>query len=84
MNIELEKKLISIVMQFLEDIEILTPKIIRATIEDVVNIQRKIYPFWDKKELDKERLAREIEALCNVFVPMISIVDDTCDHQEWL
>src|SRR5687768_7080326 len=38
----------------------------------------------DGREIDQDRLIREVEAACNVWVPTATTLEDARDHIEWL
>lgn len=78
------KKIINIVLQFISSEDLLTTETIRTTVRDVVEMLSKRNQISDVGNVEEDQLIREIEALCNVYVPAMLSLDDKRDHQEWL
>src|SRR6266496_3080435 len=80
----LDKKIVGVALQLLDGDDSPTPETIRDTVCSVVEMFRKKKQFSGAETIEIDRLVREIETLCNVYIPNISTLDDMRDHQEWL
>jgi Z1 domain len=83
-NTELEKKIITVALQLLDGEDAPTSETILDTICSVVEMFRKKKQFADAEIVDINRLVKEVETLCNVYVPSVSTLDDPRGHDEWL
>ena len=84
MNItDFEDMIIKTIRQMLPTDEPPTIDMIRVTVDGVVEMMCTIHKFSEAEKINKDLLARKIEAVCNVYVPNISILDDMYDHVEW-
>lgn len=84
MAADVDNKIIGLVLQILSsDKEILTPDKIRDTVKYVIDmfVDLKRVPY--RESVDEELLVKEIEARCDVYVPMISTLSDPQGHEEW-
>jgi len=79
-----DKRIIGIVLQLLGEGVVPTTETIRDTVSMAVEMLHKRGQIPDKGSIGIDRLVREIETLCDVYVPTISTLDDMRDHQEWL
>src|ERR1017187_5026976 len=80
---EIDKMIITIALQILRKEEAQTPETIRTTVRHVMNMFREMKQYSDEGDVEEDLLVREIETLCNVYVPTMSTLDDMHDHQEW-
>src|SRR6266487_162050 len=79
-----DQKIIGITLQSLGEGVSPTAEMIRDTVYMAVEILYKTKQIPDKESIEIDRLVREIETLCDVYVPTMSTLDDMRDHQEWL
>jgi hypothetical protein len=70
-----------LVMNMLLEVQNPTQDEIRRRVNMVVSMLRSDNPRID---VDQESLVREVESLCNVWVPDASTLDDRKGHVEWL
>jgi Z1 domain len=83
-NTVLDKKIIKMTLQLLDGEDTITLETIRNTMSDVVEMFRKQKQFSDIEIVDIDRRVREIETLYDIYVPVVSTLDDMHDHYEWL
>ncbi len=85
MTAETANRVISFALQILSSEQnSLTTEKIQSTVSSVIVMLRGLQQIPIEENVNEELLIKEIEALCNVYVPMISTLDDKRDHQEWL
>src|SRR5260370_29658030 len=85
MTTETNDKIISFALQILSaEQDALTTEKIRNTVSTVVDMFRKLQQLPFGENINEELLIKEIETLCNVYVPMISPLEDQRDPQPWL
>ncbi len=85
MTVEIDNSIVSVALQILSSEQgILTTDKIHSTVHNVVDMFRNMQRIPAGESINEDFLAREIETLCNVYVPMISTLDDEHDHHEWL
>jgi hypothetical protein len=70
-----------LVLQLLQTQEPISPEDVAQAVDDVTLILSRRHP---DEELDGTALRREIEALCNVFVPQAGTLVGDDEHQPWL
>src|ERR1700731_280685 len=57
---------------------------IATTVSSIVGVFRTTHQFPERENINEEALVRQVEAVCNVFVPTASTLDDRHGHEEWL
>ena len=83
MTVEINNNIISITLQMLSfEQDMLTTEKIYSTVGSVVNMFRSMQRILPEESVDEDYLVREIETLCDVYVPVISTLDDERSHQE--
>ncbi|MBA2391942.1 MAG: Z1 domain-containing protein [Ktedonobacteraceae bacterium] len=83
-TVDSDKKIIGITLQSLGEGTLPTTEMIREMVYMAVEMLHKTKQIPDNETIEIDRLVREIETLCDVFVPTMSTLDDMRDHQEWL
>jgi len=76
--------IIRIVLQILRNEDLPTTETIRIKVRNVTKMFREMNQYSDVNNVDEDQLVKEIETLCNIYVPTMSTLDDIRDHQEWL
>ena len=71
----------NIALQLLRSTEIVTSADVDRAVTLTVSLVQGMYP--DQK-IDEELLRKEVEDLCNVWVPSERTLEGDDDHQEWL
>ena len=71
----------NIALQLLRPIEIVTPDDVDRAVTLTVGLVQGMYPG---QKIDEELLRKEVEDLCNVWVPAERTLEGDDDHQEWL
>ncbi len=78
-----DKMIITIALQLLRNDDLPTPETIRTTVRHIMKMFCEMNQYSDTGNVEEDQLVREIETLCNVYVPTMSTLDDMRDHQEW-
>jgi hypothetical protein len=81
---EADKMIITIALQILRKDDSPTTETIRTTVRHVMKMFRDMDRYSDEGNVQEDQLVREIETLCDVYVPTVSTLDDMRDHQEWI
>ena len=71
----------NIALQLLRQIEIVSPDDVSRAVTLTLNLVHGMHP--DQK-IDEDLLRREVEDLCNVWVPAERTLEGDDDHQDWL
>src|SRR5436305_3066737 len=78
---KIDNTIINIVIQLIyQENTLPTTEVIHTTVKHVIQMFHNLKGIV----IEEDRLIREVEAKCNVYVPVISTLDDMHDHQEWL
>ncbi|HYU74960.1 MAG TPA: hypothetical protein VEL31_20015 [Ktedonobacteraceae bacterium] len=80
--IESDKLIIKIAVLIPRQEKLITMEKLRNTVRKVMEMLSGMNQFSDVENIVEERIIREIETLCNVYVPATSTLDDMRDHQE--
>ena len=71
----------NIALQLLRNVEIVTRDDIDRAVSLTLDLLQSMHP---DQEINAELLLKEVEDLCNVWVPSERTLEGDDDHQEWL
>jgi hypothetical protein len=69
---DLDKRIIKIVLEFLAGEDTPTTETLHKAVYDVVEMFQKRKEFSDEESVNLDQLIKEVETLCNVYVPHTS------------
>ncbi|MGC5322414.1 Z1 domain-containing protein [Micromonospora arida] len=78
---EAERQTKNIALQLLRDKEVVTSDDVTGAVRSVVALVALQYP---DTPVDQDAVRREVESLCNVWVPTSKTLEDNDDHIDWL
>ena len=71
----------NIALQLLRDVEVVSPEDVSRAVKQVMVLISGVHP---DQQVDEDLLRREVESLCNVWVPSERTLEGEDDHEVWL